>query len=443
MSNIKYLLNSNYTNKINLRNKVISGRNYFGNERVKELPFIYFRIKEGKIVDANNELAGKVHLKLKDILFSDYTRFIHPSFIKKFHDLVLLLQETGVSPEKTEIQMVTYGDKPLWVEITLCKIGYYTDVFAYNIEKRKQAQQKLQANEEKFKLIFKNNPDAIVLINIDKGCISEINNGFSALTGYTVEEIENTRFSNLNILSAADLSKIQLDLEGGRSVENYEAIIKSKTGSSFTGLISAIKVEIEDQAHILGVACDITDRRLAEQTLLKAKETAEASDRLKYAFLTNISHEVRTPLNGIVGFSKLLDNPLLTNDEKKEYIALIHRCSNDLVYIIDGIIDISQIESGQVKFFPKEVSPAEIVLELYQFFDSERATLRKPDVVFKYSLDPLFNNRINVDEGRVRQILNNLLLNAFKFTEKGFVEIGFYFLSEKKQVVRFGSRNIR
>ena len=98
-----------------------------------------------------------------------------------------------------------------------------------------------------------------------------------------------------------------------------------------------------------GFISDITERKRIEEELIRAKEKAEQSDRLKTAFLHNISHEIRTPMNAIVGFTTLLDSPDTNDESRKQYIDIIYQSSNQLLSIITDIVDISNIETGQVE----------------------------------------------------------------------------------------------
>lgn len=168
-----------------------------------------------------------------------------------------------------------------------------------------------------------------------------------------------------------------------------------------------------------------TNMRLNDtnQKLVEAKKRAEESDQLKSAFLANVSHEIRTPLNSIVGFSSLLSDDDTDAITRKTYIDLIESNSESLLVLIDEIIDLSKIEARQLTIRKQEFSVDQLLEELFQIFIREN---RNPAVEFlteKISEDQEL--LVDSDRVRVKQILINLLTNAFKFTETGSVKLGY------------------
>jgi signal transduction histidine kinase len=165
--------------------------------------------------------------------------------------------------------------------------------------------------------------------------------------------------------------------------------------------------------------------------LLEAKKKAEESDNLKSAFLANVSHEIRTPLNSIVGFSSLLSDADLSEETRNSYIELIDSNTESLLVLIDEILDLSKIEAQQLVLKKLDFNMDELISELFRIFShgniNLRVELRVGQIIEGKSLF-IFSDRV-----RVKQIFINLISNAFKFTDSGFIEIG-YFLSEKKEV---------
>lgn len=157
--------------------------------------------------------------------------------------------------------------------------------------------------------------------------------------------------------------------------------------------------------------------------LIKAKERAEQSDRLKTSFLANMSHEIRTPMNGIIGFTELLKEPKLTGEEQQEYIQIIERSGERLLNIINDIIKISKLESGLVQPVITEVCVNELLDYMYRFFlpQTDEKNLELKIVNPLKDESPLMNS----DKEKLYAILTNLTRNAIKFTDKGFIEIGY------------------
>lgn len=155
-----------------------------------------------------------------------------------------------------------------------------------------------------------------------------------------------------------------------------------------------------------------------------AKNQAEEADKLKSAFLANMSHEIRTPMNAIIGFSNLLDDIDISSVQRTELIDLIIKNSHSLLNLIDDIIDIAKIEAGQLRIINKECYINQLMNELFETF-SERF---KHNKTIQIKVDEKILNtqlKIESDYYRLQQIFNNLIDNAIKFTENGFVEFGY------------------
>jgi signal transduction histidine kinase/DNA-binding response OmpR family regulator len=172
---------------------------------------------------------------------------------------------------------------------------------------------------------------------------------------------------------------------------------------------------------ILEIFLDITDRKLAEEELVKAKETAEESEKLKTAFLNNISHEIRTPMNAIIGFSALLCEPDNDPVARQSYIEIIMQSSNHLLEIISDIVDISNIDANLVKPIEKEVNIKNSVKMLYDQF-LPRAFEKNIKLIIDSGLEDR-DALILTDNTKVTQILTNLVSNALKFTDEGSITI--------------------
>ncbi len=178
-------------------------------------------------------------------------------------------------------------------------------------------------------------------------------------------------------------------------------------------------------------------RKFKEQNseLIKAKEKAEESDRLKSAFLANLSHEIRTPMNAIIGFTDLLEMDDLSGEQRAQYIQIVRSSGEYLLSIINDIIEISHIESGQVELKTKTVHLESFLQELYNSLKFLIPAAKN----IEFNLEKLpeeIPEEIITDEVKLKQILINLINNAFKFTHEGEVSIG-CFLNEQSQLSFF------
>ncbi|MDH3381735.1 MAG: transporter substrate-binding domain-containing protein, partial [Flavobacteriaceae bacterium] len=171
---------------------------------------------------------------------------------------------------------------------------------------------------------------------------------------------------------------------------------------------------------ICGISTDITELKKIEEDLLNAKEKAEESNRLKSAFLANMSHEIRTPMNGIIGFSQLLMDREINTDKQQKFITIIRKSSERLLTLINDIIDISKIESGQMNLVFSQTDLKELMSTLYHFFKPEVDT--KGMSIKLATLDSLDIKYLNTDKEKLYAILANLIKNAIKYSKEGSIE---------------------
>ncbi|NVO21662.1 MAG: response regulator [Bacteroidetes bacterium] len=178
-----------------------------------------------------------------------------------------------------------------------------------------------------------------------------------------------------------------------------------------------------------GVNIDITENKAAEQELIKAKERAEASDRLKSAFINNISHEVRTPLNGVIGFSEMLLNPDVTSENKAIFSDIIRKSSQRLIKTITSYMDISMIVSGNMEVFNKQFAINPLLDEVYKEFQEQCESKRLELIILRPAIPA--DIHLNTDSDILRKIFSHLIDNAIKFTSRGSIEFGYRKHSDK------------
>jgi PAS domain S-box-containing protein len=171
------------------------------------------------------------------------------------------------------------------------------------------------------------------------------------------------------------------------------------------------------------ILVNIKLRMKMEKELIMAKEKAEQNDRLKSAFLANISHEIRTPMNGILGFTELLKDNYFDVKEKEEFIEMIQKSGERMLNIINDIINISKIESGVMDLEIKETNINKSVDYIFNFFKPE-SKKKNLELIIELPLsDDL--SLIKTDEEKLIAVLTNLMKNALKFTEKGYIKLGY------------------
>lgn len=183
--------------------------------------------------------------------------------------------------------------------------------------------------------------------------------------------------------------------------------------------------------RVVGICMSTQTHKDIEESLISARDKAEQSDRLKSAFLANMSHEIRTPLNAIVGFSNLLTggDVSLESHEAKEYTDLINTNCNHLLSLISDVIDLSRIETNTMEYHFSRQSLYALFSELYQKYKSSV----REGIDFNLMASNEYI-QLDTDAFRLRQVIDNLLVNAMKFTAQGYINLG-YQLSEGEECV--------
>jgi signal transduction histidine kinase len=185
--------------------------------------------------------------------------------------------------------------------------------------------------------------------------------------------------------------------------------------------------------QLIGLFEDITERINVQQELIKAKEKAEESDRIKTAYLANMSHKIRTPMNSIVGFANLLTEEDVTQQEKDTFIRIISHDSEQLLRLIDDIINIAKIDADQMGFSEKHVSVNNLFAELSDYYKANEKTNA---IRFETrTMLPNGKDFITTDGDKLKLIVSNLLNNAFKFTAQGNIELGYYINPVTKKLI--------
>ncbi|MFU8842432.1 MAG: PAS domain S-box protein [Bacteroidales bacterium] len=304
---------------------------------------------------------------------------------------------------------------------------------------QKMADDALRENEFTLRQIIDNVP--VMIFAKDKNLRYLLaNKALADACGKRVHEIEGNLQSEIHSTGSevALYEKDDLEvLQSGNIKVIQEEPFTDKNGE--VKILKSIKIPMkagsESGIALIGVSIDITERITTEKELKSAKQKAEESDHLKTAFLANMSHEIRTPMNAIVGFSELLNDPDLPAKTREEFIDLIGINSNALLKLIEDIIDVAKIEANQIRIVKGACQVNQIMddLEAYYRDQLEKTRCKKIVIQSKRAISDVYF-AIETDPLRFKQIMNNLMGNAIKFTEKGSIEMG-YFLEDESGIV--------
>lgn len=262
---------------------------------------------------------------------------------------------------------------------------------------------------------------AVAITNI-KGEIEYVNHTFVEFTGYSKEEILGRK---LNILSSPETTdeffeQLWNTIRSGKSWKG-EFHNRHKTGRNYweSVVISPIFNERHEIVHFVKVAQDISDRKKLEKDLIEARDKADQATRAKSEFLANVSHEIRTPMNAILGFADLLSYSL-TDPRSLDYVTSLKLSGKNLLNLINDILDLSKVEAGMLTINMEYVNFRQLLQEIQQIFYFK---IVEKGLKMETDIDGKFPIYIYTDETRLRQILLNLVSNAVKYTETGYVRI--------------------
>jgi len=295
-----------------------------------------------------------------------------------------------------------------------------------DITERKAAEQALKDSESKFREVFENAGDGILVGNLS-GQMIEANEAFLKITGYKRDEIIGFHIKKIFAPDSITQKPLRFDLlNKGRSIIVERDIVGKD------GII--IPVEMNSKRphanYYLSIIRDFRERRKAAEDLERknkelqtAKEKAEESDRLKTSFLANMSHEIRTPMNGILGFAELIRAENCDEQTRLDYLDVIISSGHQLLDIINDVLEISRIETGQVKVLLTDLKANDLIRDLNVFFQPlARQNHNTIELIFPDKSESI---TFKADELKVRQVLTNLINNALKFTLNGTVSVGY------------------
>ncbi|MBT5402248.1 MAG: PAS domain S-box protein [Crocinitomicaceae bacterium] len=334
---------------------------------------------------------------------------------------------------------ITKDGENIIVDIQACTIPYGTRrvrlVQITDVSEKVKLQEYVVRSDEKYQKIIENIELGLLEVDLDDR-ITKVYPKFSEMTGYGANELIGLVASEVLIFGDSEVDfehEIAKRREGKSSV--YEVKIIKKNGDYAWVLVSGTPVFNEDNEIIgsIGIHVDITDRKNMEQDLIDAKLTAEQNAAIKEEFLARMSHEMRTPLNGIVGLNYLLRDTSLDETQLK-YIDSIKKSSDHLLNIINDILDFSKLEAGKLEV---DSIPFNIETILDQTKSALLYSAESKGVYFDIKVDGNMAECYLGDPFRLYQVILNLCTNAIKFTEDGglLVEISVAKESKASQLI--------
>jgi PAS domain S-box-containing protein len=395
------------------------------------------QIHEGRadrVVDANRAAVALFETTREELLGKIPPEFATDALIGSSGSMIRELQEKGYVRFEKEVTLG--GDKKAWLEFSARSFNLTGEdlvlAIITDITNSKLTEAALRESEKLYRTLFESANDRIALYT-SEGKFILVNSSFYQSIGYTREEFQ--QIDREEIIHPDDLKKVkelnrELTVKG---VSSYDYRISHKNGQYRHMSAKNVLIPGENRKNdlVLSIIRDVTDQKKTLEELEVAKQRAEESDRLKSAFLANISHEVRTPMNSIVGFSNLLVNPDLDPSVREEYVQRIIRNSEILLALITNVVDLARMESGQLPIIYEKMELSALMEETGKYAMRELGRLGKEDVevIVQKEEDGL---TIETDVVRISQVMRNLVDNAVKFTVRGHVKIGYRMKGDRK-----------
>ena len=287
---------------------------------------------------------------------------------------------------------------------------------ARDITSRKIIENQLLHSELRYRSFFQRNNAIMLLIDPKDGSIIDANHAAVEFYGWSAQEFQTLNISDINLFKPSTI-KLEIDLALNERKNHFYFIHKKSNGQKADVEVYSTPIDIDGKLVLFSIIHDITERKLAEQNLLYAKEEALKSNAAKSQFLANMSHEIRTPMNGIIGMSQLLMGTELSGHQRR-YTKTIHSSGEILLGLINDVLDFSKIEAGKLELKMTNFN-LDTLLESVCF--SFIQPISSKGLEFIYRISPNVPANLLGDAYYIRQILNNLISNAIKFTNSGEV----------------------
>lgn len=388
---------------------------------------IYVHDLQGRYVLANKAMADLYNVELDDMIgksFNDLnTDNRQLADYQKYDELARETLKPQTLPITNFVDASGHTTYYQAVKVPLLNsngVCQHTLTVVTDITNRLKAEEKAKQSEASIRQILDTIHDAIILHDRDLNIVYT-NKKIEALFGITSDEAKSMKLTDLapRRMSYARVVKVFRNLRFDEPRFFDLRGVKPKTKEVFDVEVFISKVNVFGGDYYLSAIRDITERKHFETALEKAKVQAEEANKSKSDFLANMSHEIRTPMNAIVGFTELLEK---TEMGKKQYHYLdsIKMGSQSLMTVINDILDLSNIEAGMLDIKPEPINTALLFNEIESIF---KLKVREKELEFKLDVAADIPQSLMLDQVRLRQVIFNVIGNAIKFTDAGYVKL--------------------
>jgi PAS domain S-box-containing protein len=397
----------------------------------------------GNPLEMNERLLQIVGRTREDVLAMGWTGITHPDDQPAQLEGMARLRAREIDRFQIEKRYLRPDGSHVWVDLRVASVDMGADrrpvhlCLVEDIHARRQAEDALRESEERFRAAFDNVCTAMCLVDL-KGNLVQVNDEMAALFGYAKHEMEGMSVNDTALPEDAELSSgfIRDAIEGIKTTSIFEKRYRHRQGHTIHGVVAASLVcnARGEPAYFISQIQDVSERKRYERHLQEAREAAEKANAAKSDFLAHMTHELRTPLHAILGFAEVLaarehrggdpvaesrlDEDLVLLRRRGDLLAAIQRNGRDLLALVNDVLDLSRMESGLLSL---ETRPTDLPALLRECVADLSALAKDKQLDLELDLDAKLPRGVQVDARRMKQILNNLLGNAVKFTVRGRV----------------------
>jgi PAS domain S-box-containing protein len=379
----------------------------------------------GIIIDVNVAGEKMSGFSKEEIVGSNLKSLVSPDFQQQFDDYLLEI----IQQQRAEgsLQIITKsGQKRAWLfqNTVYDNNGNepYIIASAIDITESVKAQNEIEKQQQFIRQIIDNSPNIIFVLN-DQLQVVLANKTFGEYYNYNPKEMPfaATLSKDENDIFLGDAASL-IQLEEGE-ILRADASIAAPGDSNTLNWFHVVQKTFKEKngkKYILGFGMDITDRYQVQSDLIAANEMVERSLKVKDHFIANMSHEIRTPLNAVIGFTDILADTHL-DDKQEEYVQIVKTASQNLLALVNNILDLSKIESGNIALESQPINIRQLITDAVKILEPKASSKH---IELRTNFTGHIPEKVLGDQLRISQILFNLLGNAIKFTDTGYVEVG-------------------
>ncbi len=352
----------------------------------------------------------------------------HPDYLDYIKQRIHKLNKKKENVERSEYKHLKLNGEDIDVEIMAVPFKYQGEngaiVFVRDITALKRHIKEIEQKNTFINTVLDKLPIGIALNTFDEGVATYINKKFEDIYGWPAAELKDIKSFFEKVYPDLEyrekiVRRITKDVETGNPENMQWENIEITQMNGEKRIVNAVNIPLIEQNTMVSTVIDVTMQKRFEKELILAKEKSEESNRLKINFLNNISHEFRTPLNGMLGFLDLALKEDLNQEQKKEYYQIIKESSTQFLNILTDVVEISQIQSKIDNYTITSCNIQEIIDKIIQ---DKRMQLNKKDVELQLHISCNTEELVvHTDKHKLERSLMHILDNAIKFTHVGSI----------------------